>query len=170
MVKTSVKKHPRKGTKGVKKHSRTVPTRLEVPHNVADPLIFSGNIEEYGDFTTYITYNDVVVNNLILHDLTPKEMKKDSFSKSIEIYEIQLPKKTVFLARHKNLWTPPMMGFAQDSGKTKPFSTFKEARSFLRKESKIKVKDMDFKTQITPNQSPETFRSLCCGLGFKPIN
>ena len=68
MTKTNVKKHSRKGTKGVKAHSRAVPSGKSVPHDKPEykypqegrygdghyrGYIFAPEISEDGEITGY---------------------------------------------------------------------------------------------------------------------
>jgi hypothetical protein len=171
MPKTTVSKHPRKGTRGVKKHYRLVPTQLKVPHDIDETLIFSGNIEGQ-KFRTYIMYKGKKINNLIVHDLTPiKDRVKGLYDRvDLEVYEIQLPNKTVFISSY-NSYINTLTGLASYSGKhSGEFNSFREARSWLRKETKTKVKDMDFTTTYTPQKDGvERFRSIPRFLQFEHI-
>ena len=48
MTKTTVKKHSRKGTKGVKTHSRSIPIRKKVPHSQITFTFFDETYDVYG--------------------------------------------------------------------------------------------------------------------------
>lgn len=171
MPRTKVKAHRRKGTKGVKRHSREVPSQKTVPHGIDEPLIFSGDIEGQR-FNTYIKYKGKRINNLIVHDLTPiKDRDKGLYDKiDLEVYEIELPNKTVFVSDYSS-YINTLTGLASYSGKqSEEFGSFREARSWLRKETKTKVKDMDFTTTYTPQKDGvEKFRSIPKFLQFEHI-
>ena len=135
------------------------------------PLIFSGEIEGQ-KFRTYIKYKDKRINNLIMHDLTPiKDRDKGLYDKiDLEVYEIELPNKTIFVAKY-NSYINTLTGMASYSGKdSRELSSFREAKSWLRKETKIKIKDMDFTTTYTPKKDGvKRFRSIPSFLEFEHI-
>lgn len=134
------------------------------------PLIFSGEIEGQ-KFRTYIKYKDKRINKLIVHDLTPiKDRDKGLYDKiDLEVYEIELPNKTVFVAQYHS-YINTLTGMASYSGKSKEFSSFRESKSWLRKETKTKVKDMDTTTRYTPKKDGvRRFRSIPSFLQFEHI-
>lgn len=171
MTRATVKAHARKGTKGVRKHARTVPRKRKVPHNTARPLIFSGEIEGQ-KFKTYIKYKGRRINKLAVHEITPMSNRAKGLYDRIDlyIYEVKLPDRSVFVAKYDSYMNPLTGGFANYTGKDKAFDTFNEARGWLRKETKTKVKDMDFTTTYTPQKDGvERFGSIPAFLQFDPI-
>lgn len=138
------------------------------------PLIFSGELE--GEkFETHIRYKtkDKLVNKLIVHDLTSiADRDKGMYDRiDLYVYEIHLPDEVVYVAKYDSYFGDLTGGFANYSGKTsEEFSSFSEAKAWLRKETKIKSRDMDSTTTYTPEKDGvDRFRSVPIFFEFEPV-
>lgn len=149
-MKTTRKAHPRKGTKGVRTHDMTTRNKKTVPHNVSDPAILS-TVYEGKKYLFNIKYKGQKVNDLVIHNLTPvKDLSKGLYDRTdLYIYEIKLPDKTVFIAKHDSYWSGLTGGFANYSGEFKKFDSFRQSKSWLRKKTKIKARDMNLSSKLS---------------------
>lgn len=86
MTKTTVKKHPRRGTKGVKRHSRDIGTpEKTVPHNTDEKGMIT--LEE--------------VNRFLKESAKHKEKQNKRYKKEIENYKKQLKQQNDLLKEAK---------------------------------------------------------------------
>lgn len=96
MTKTRVKGHPRRGTKGVKKHSRTVPSKKTVPHIVEPMGMTIARKLKY-----YEREQEELLNESYKHDELISELEDDLLDAKNELDDLDKLSEGLSYPHHK---------------------------------------------------------------------
>jgi hypothetical protein len=100
MTKTTVKAHPRKGTRGVKMHSRNISSSNKyVPHNTKERMTLNQLVKDLGLELRHLYYSDTQKDEYKeLEDFNaiPEELRNKKWNFDVEIDRIPVEKSTEF--------------------------------------------------------------------------
>lgn len=99
MTKTRVSKHPRKGTKGVKRHSRAVPSKKSVPHNTKKTISINKFIKELDLELTQFEFFDSKTNRhqeITSFNDIPENIRNKKWNFEVEIDRTPVPDSQEF--------------------------------------------------------------------------